>query len=137
MSDNRTQVQRSYNMGRIRSKNTRPELVVRKFLFSAGFRYRLHVSSLPGTPDIVLKQYRTAIFVNGCFWHGHTSCRFAKTPATNRDFWVEKIRRNKVRDRKSRRTLQKLGWDVYTIWECNLGSAKTLDRLILQITKKR
>ncbi len=107
-------------MSAIRSKDTRPEMVVRKYLFSKGFRYRLHHNKLPGHPDLVLKKYRTVIFINGCFWHGHEDCKYSKIPQTNTEFWEEKIRRNQARDRADRQTLAQMGWHSITIWECLL-----------------
>lgn len=117
--DKLTPEQRHKNMAAIKSKDTKPELTVRKFLFSRGFRYRLHNSRLPGHPDIVLLKYRTVIFVNGCFWHGH-DCNNYRIPKTNTEFWTEKITRNKERDRKEQRQLATMGWHCITIWECEL-----------------
>lgn len=107
-------------MSKIRAKNTKPELIVRKYLFSKGYRYRLNVKSLPGSPDIVLKKIRTVIFINGCFWHGHTPCNLYKVPKTNTEWWKEKIKRNKARDYKKSMELRQMGWHVITIWECQL-----------------
>lgn len=104
-------------MRAIRSANTRPELLVRKILHAAGFRFRLHVTGLPGKPDIVLPKHRTVIFVHGCFWHGH-SCRYFKLPQTRQDFWLAKITANQTRDRIVSEKLTALGWDVILIWEC-------------------
>ncbi len=109
---------RSWNMSRIRSRNTRPEMVVRSLLHKAGFRFRLHVKGLPGTPDIVLPKYRMAIFVHGCFWHRHPGCRYAYMPTTRRLFWKNKFARNVARDRLARRQLEAAGWRVLIIWEC-------------------
>ena len=127
------------NMSAIRSKNTRPELIVRKGLWSRGFRYRLNYRRLPGHPDLVLRKYRTCIFVNGCYWHGHnvelstmegsTCCRI---PNTNREFWISKIRRNKERDKEEQRRLADMGWHCITVWECELKPSKreqTLDSI--------
>lgn len=113
-------------MSRIRNKNTKPEILVRKFLFSQGFRYRLHRKDLPGKPDIVLPKLKTAIFINGCFWHRHKECPYAKLPATNRDFWASKISGNIENDRIVREQLSQLGWRVMDIWQCELKS-KTKD----------
>lgn len=107
-------------MSRIRSKNTKPEILVRKFLFAHGFRYRIHVKTLPGTPDIVLKKYKTVIFVNGCFWHGHEGCRYAHLPKSNLEYWETKINRNKERDLQERIQLRRMGWHVIQFWECQL-----------------
>ena len=120
MTDKLTSEQRHLCMSHIRSKNTKPEMIVRKYLFAQGYRYRLHVKRLPGTPDIVLKKYRTIIFVNGCFWHGHEGCKYAKLPARNIAFWQNKITENKQRDLKDRIELRDLGWHVVTIWQCQL-----------------
>ena len=109
-------------MQRIKSKDTKPELLVRRFLFSHGFRYRLNVKQLPGSPDIVLKKYRTAIFINGCFWHGHDDCKYFVLPKTNTPFWQDKINRNKERDLERRIELRDLGWHTITLWECQLKS---------------
>lgn len=107
-------------MSAIRGKNTKPEIVVRKFLFGRGFRYRLNYPRLPGHPDIVLRKYRTAIFVNGCFWHGHDNCKYYRLPKTNVDFWRKKVERNKKRDIEEQRQLASMGWHCITIWECQL-----------------
>ena len=117
-------------MAAIRGKNTKPELIVRKGLWKRGFRYRLNHKRLVGHPDLVLRKYRTCIFVNGCFWHGHEGC--SKIPSTNRDFWEAKIRRNKERDIEVQRDLAKMGWHCITVWECELKPKvreKTLDSL--------
>ncbi|MBP5619405.1 MAG: DNA mismatch endonuclease Vsr [Bacteroidaceae bacterium] len=120
MADRMTPEQRHQCMSRIRAKNTRPELIVRKYLFSRGFRYRLYNKRLPGKPDIILRKYRTVIFVNGCFWHGHEGCRFFRLPNTNFDFWRHKIELNQARDLRERIDLRNLGWHVIQIWECQL-----------------
>lgn len=117
--DKLTPQQRSLLMSKVKSKNTKIELVVRRFLFAKGFRYRVNVKTLPGTPDIVLKNYRTVIFVNGCFWHGH-DCSIYKTPTTRVEFWLNKIERNRDRDEKVRNQLRHLGWRTMVIWECQL-----------------
>ena len=111
---------RSYNMSRIKGKNTKPELLVRRFLFANGFRYRLNVKTLPGKPDIVLPKYNTVIFINGCFWHGCAKCSRNLVPATNPDFWQLKIEKNKTRDRKISRELRQKGWHVIRVWEHDL-----------------
>lgn len=111
---------RSYNMSRIRSTNTKPEEIVRKYLFSKGFRYRKNDKRYPGKPDIVLPKYKTIVFVNGCFWHGHTGCRYFVIPKTNTDFWVSKINCNIERDQKQVKQLKDEGWNVIVIWECQL-----------------
>ena len=128
MADNLTKEVRSMNMSHIRSKNSKPEEIVRKFLFSRGFRYRKNVKLLPGCPDIVLPKYHTVIFVNGCFWHKHDCPRFV-WPASNQDYWSRKIQRNVERDRENIETLQKLGWDVIVVWECELKKDLRDERL--------
>lgn len=151
MSDNHTPIQRSANMAAIKGKDTKPEMVVRRYLWSMGFRYRLNHKRLPGKPDIVLRRYRTCIFVNGCFWHGHNvvvqegsnaalvqggsnaslvqdgsnaalvqSSDCCKIPKSNTPFWVEKIMRNKERDKRTQQQLAEMGWHCITIWECEL-----------------
>ncbi len=124
-------------MSRIKGKNTKPEILIRKFLFSKGFRYRINVNNLPGHPDIVLKKYRAVIFVNGCFWHGHDNCKYYVIPKTKTDWWVSKITSNKLRDEKNIGLLEKEGWNVIVIWECELKKEKidmTLRNLIRRIT---
>lgn len=116
-----TPEQRHKCMARIRSKNTKPEIMVRKYLFARGFRYRKNVRRLPGTPDIVLRKYRTVIFVNGCFWHGHEGCRYSHLPKSNVEFWRNKIERNKKRDLRERVELRRMGWHVIQVWECQLN----------------
>ena len=110
---------RSYNMSRIKGKNTKPEELVRKYLFAQGFRYRKNDSRLPGKPDIVLPKYRTIILVNGCFWHHH-ECIYFRWPESNADFWRQKINRNVERDQKNIRQLEQTGWHVIVVWECEL-----------------
>jgi len=114
---------RSRMMAGIRSKNTRPELHVRQYLHSKGFRYRLHDKKLPGSPDIVLAKYHLAIFVHGCFWHRHSGCKFATTPVQNHDNWIQKFNQNIVRDKIQIQCLIDTGWKVLVIWECGLKSA--------------
>lgn len=118
--DRLTKEQRHRCMSAIRGKNTKPEIVVRKFLFGRVFRYRLNYPRLPGHPDIVLRKYRTAIFVNGCFWHGHDNCKYYRLPKTNVDFWRKKVEQNKKRDIEEQRQLASMGWHCITIWECQL-----------------
>ena len=129
---------RSYNMSQIKSKHTKPEETVCKYLFSQGFRYRKNDKRYPGTPDIVLPRYRTIIFVNGCFWHKHKGCRYFVVPKTNTDFWVNKINQNVERDKENISKLESDGWKVITVWECELKPKireETLKRLIVQIQK--
>ncbi len=137
MADNLTKEQRTKNMSHIRSKNTKPEESVRKYLFSHGFRYRKNVRSLPGCPDIVLPKYKTVIFVNGCFWHMHDCGRFA-WPATNEDYWKKKISANVERDKRNYNELSDNGWNVLVVWECQLKKAvfeSTMSQLIQDIRK--
>lgn len=111
---------RSYNMSQIKGKDTKPEEMVRKYLFAQGFRFRKNDKKLPGTPDIVLPKYKTVIFVNGCFWHGHEGCKYFVWPKSNPDFWKTKIETNISRDLKKIELLQSKGWRVITVWECEL-----------------
>jgi DNA mismatch endonuclease Vsr len=117
---------RSALMGRIRGRNTKPELLVRKLLHRAGYRYRLHRRDLPGTPDIVLPTRRWIVEVHGCFWHGHEGCKLAAKPKTRPDFWATKIDANRRRDARVKTELQGLGWNVFTVWECDLGDMNAL-----------
>lgn len=119
--DKLTKEKRSWNMSRIRSKNTAPELAVRKYLFSKGIRYRVNVK-VPGKPDIAIKKIKTAVFVNGCFWHGHENCKDSGIPKSNTKFWKTKIESNVARDKKNIDALRGNGWDVIIIWECQLNS---------------
>ena len=134
--------QRHKNMAAIRGKNTKPEMIVRKWLWSRGFRYRLNSKKLPGHPDLVLRKYRTCVFVNGCFWHGHDvswnmehgtlniiNSECCKIPKTNREFWVAKIRRNQERDIEEQRRLAEMGWHCITVWECELKPSKREETL--------
>ena len=124
MVDHLSKAARSQLMSRIRSRNTRPELLLRSLLHREGFRFRVHVASLPGTPDIVLAQHRTVVFVNGCFWHHHTGCRRATPPGTRIGFWRRKISRNIERDRQAKLALRRMGWSVLTVWQCQLTVTK-------------
>ncbi len=128
---------RSYNMRQIKGKDTKPEMLVRKFLFSKGFRYRLHVKNLPGKPDIVLPKYKTVILVHGCFWHGHAGCKYYVVPKTRTEWWLHKINTNKRNDEKTIRLLKKNGWKIIVLWECELKPALihyTLDKLIYRLS---
>ena len=118
---------RSWNMSRIRGRDTRPERTVRSVLHRLGFRFRLHRRDLPGVPDIVLTRHRTVIFVHGCFWHRHTGCRFAYTPKSNAEFWLNKLTSNVKRDAVNVRKLRALGWTVLTIWECQVANEQSLE----------
>lgn len=124
MSDILTPIQRHRCMSHIRSKATKPELLVRKWLWAHGYRYRLNVRSVPGKPDIVMRRYRTAIFVNGCFWHGHEGCSQFVMPKTNTAFWQAKIDRNRERDQRNYKLLMQAGWQVIVIWACSLTEKK-------------
>ena len=119
---------RSRMMSGIQSKNTKPEMLVRRYLHAQGFRYRLHTRELPGSPDLVLPKYRVAIFVHGCFWHRHASCRFATQPASNSERWKAKFQGNLERDARNVAALQAMGWRVLVVWECEL-KREPLDRL--------
>ena len=123
MTDVLTPTQRHLNMSHIRSKNTKPEILVRKWLWQHGFRYRLNVKDIPGRPDIVMRKYKNVIFVNGCFWHGHDGCDKFVMPKSNVGFWQSKISRNRERDLKNYKTLQESGWNVIVVWECRLKAA--------------
>ena len=131
MSDHLTAEKRSWNMSHIRSKDSKPETLVRKYLFSKGFRYRKNVKKLPGCPDIVMPKYQTVIFVNGCFWHKHDCPRFV-WPSSNIEYWRPKILGNVERDKKNYLELQSLGWNVLIIWECQLKE-KTIDDTMCRI----
>ncbi|MGN6268055.1 MAG: very short patch repair endonuclease [Ginsengibacter sp.] len=124
MADVHSKEIRSKNMAAIKGKNTRPEMLVRKFLHANGFRYKLHDKSLPGKPDVVLPKYKTVIFVHGCFWHGHSNCKYYVIPKTRTEWWLNKINGNIVNDNKASQALKKDGWKIYTIWECQLKTAK-------------
>lgn len=129
MADNHSKEVRSMNMSHIRSTNSKPEEIVRKYLFSKGFRYRKNVRALPGCPDIVLPKYKTVIFVNGCFWHKHDCPRFA-WPSSNQEYWIPKIQRNIERDAVNIQELRNLGWNVIVIWECELKKRIREGRLL-------
>lgn len=120
MADVHSKATRSYNMSRIKGKNTKPEMLVRKFLHAEGFRYKLHDKTLPGKPDLVLPKYKTAIFIHGCFWHGHEGCKYFVVPKTRTEWWLKKISSNITNDIKAQKALIKDGWKVITIWECEL-----------------
>ena len=133
MADHLSKEKRSWNMSRISSKNTKPELIVRKILYQNGVRYRLHAKDLPGKPDISNKKKKFAVFVNGCFWHQHPNCSRANIPKTNKDYWIPKLERNIQRQEESINSLKKLGWNIFIIWECELKSPyelETIDSII-------
>ena len=131
-----TEEQRKWNMSRVRSKNTKPEMTVRSFLHRKGFRFRLHVKKLPGHPDIVLPKYKTVVEVRGCFWHRHPGCKSATMPSSNTEFWQAKFKQNTERDKKNEQILKVMGWDLIVIWECELNNADRLDCLVAQILNK-
>ncbi|HVT85239.1 MAG TPA: DNA mismatch endonuclease Vsr [Chitinophagaceae bacterium] len=136
MSDVHDKKTRSYNMSRIRAKDTKPEMLVRKFLHAQGFRYRLHDNKLPGKPDIVLPKYKTIIFIHGCFWHGHKNCKYFVVPKTRTQWWLNKINSNKANDERVVKALKKQGWNIITIWGCKLRTSKinpTLNSLVQKI----
>ncbi|MBE6288710.1 MAG: DNA mismatch endonuclease Vsr [Bacteroidaceae bacterium] len=124
MSDLLTPQQRHKNMAAIHSLDTKPEMIVRRGLWKRGFRYRLNYKRLPGHPDLVLRKYKTCIFINGCFWHGHEGCKYYTVPKTNTEFWVNKVHRNKERDERVKHELNAMGWNCITVWECELKPAK-------------
>ncbi len=126
---------RSYNMSRIKAKDTKPEILVRKYLFSKGFRFRLHDKRLPGKPDIILPKYRTAIFVHGCFWHGHEGCRYFIVPKTRTEWWLQKIMTNKKNDIAKADLLKKEKWKIITVYECELKAEKR-DKTLVGITRR-
>lgn len=133
MTDIVTKENRSRMMSRIKGKNTRPEIVIRRELHALGFRYRLHVPELPGKPDMVLPKYSAVIFINGCFWHGH-DCELFQKPTTNAEFWRHKISRNQENDRKNLALLESAGWRVLTVWECSIrGRQKHIDQVVSTI----
>ena len=123
MNDHHTPESRSYNMSRIGGKNTKPELVVRKYLFSKGLRYRKNDKRYPGKPDLVFPKYRIIIFINGCFWHMHDNCRYFVLPKSNQQYWYPKLLRNKQNDEDNIQLLEQAGWHVITVWECQLKKA--------------
>jgi DNA mismatch endonuclease (patch repair protein) len=136
MADVHNKKTRSYNMSQIKATNTKPELLVRKFLHANGYRYSLHKKILAGKPDIVLPKYKTIIFIHGCFWHGHANCKYFVVPKTRTKWWLNKIAANKANDEKAVKALKKEGWKVITVWECKLKPAKaekTLTSLLQKI----
>ena len=124
MTDTVTKEKRSEIMSKVHQKNTKIEMVVRKLVHGMGYRYRLHKTELPGKPDMVFASRKKVIFVNGCFWHSHDNCKLSKPPKSNKDYWIPKLNRNKERDASVNKMLYDLGWDVLTVWECEL---KTID----------
>jgi len=133
MADVHDKATRSYNMSRIKNKNTKPEILVRKFLFANGFRYKLNDKKLPGKPDIVLPKYKTVIFVNGCFWHGHENCKYFKLPGTRTEWWKEKIEKNIENDLKKQSHLVDLGYKVIIVWECEIKNKSVYTTIINEV----
>lgn len=123
-------------MSRVSQKHTKPEIIVRRFLFSKGFRYRINYKKLPGSPDIVLPKYKTVIFINGCFWHGHNKCKLAKRPDTNKTYWYDKIDENIKRDNRKIKELKKLGWKVLTVWQCQIQSKVKAQKRLSYLLKQ-
>lgn len=133
MADVHDKETRSYNMSRIKGRDTKPEMLVRKFLHANGYRYRLHVKDLPGKPDIVLPKYKTVIFIHGCFWHGHKDCKYFVVPKTRTEWWLNKINTNIANDAKAVKALKKEGWKIINLWECELKPKQfelTLSKLL-------
>ncbi len=128
--DSVTPARRSEIMGRVRSRDTKPEMVVRRMIYGMGYRYRLYAKDLPGKPDLVFRSRRKVIFVHGCFWHRHSGCVLARLPKSRKDFWLPKLEANRQRDIKNKKALHKLGWSVLIIWECELAGLETLETRI-------
>ncbi|MFR1802067.1 MAG: very short patch repair endonuclease [Faecalispora jeddahensis] len=137
MADKLTREKRSWNMSRIRRKNTEIEIKVRKYLFSQGFRFRKNVADMPGKPDIVLSKYKTIIFIHGCYWHRHASCKNCTTPNTNREFWLKKFEKNMQNDSKHQQELEAAGWKVLILWECEIENdfERLMDNLVVELQR--
>lgn len=135
MADVHSKEIRSFNMSQIKGKDTKPEILVRKFLFANGIRYRLHDKRLPGKPDMVFPKYKKVVFIHGCFWHGHENCKYFVVPKTRTEWWLNKINSNKKKDAESVYALKKQGWKVITIWECEL-KPKTKDKKLKSIIRE-
>src|SRR5690606_37405305 len=135
MADVHSKEIRSFNMSQIKGKDTKPEILVRKFLFANGIRYRLHDKRLPGKPDMVFPKYKKVVFIHGCFWHGHENCKYFVVPKTRTEWWLNKINSNKKKDTESMYALKKLGWKVITIWECEL-KPNTKDKKLKSIIRE-
>ncbi len=136
MADIFSKAKRSEIMSKISGKETKPEIIVRKYLFSQGFRYRKNDKKLPGKPDIVLPKYKTVIFVHGCFWHCHKNCPKSALPTTNRAFWENKIRRNVERDKENQQKLKNLGWKIITVWQCRIKNKKLFEKTMKKVVEK-
>jgi DNA mismatch endonuclease (patch repair protein) len=139
MVDHLSPEQRSWNMSRIRSRDTRPEIIVRSMLHRAGYRFRLHCQHLPGSPDVVLPKFKTAVFIHGCFWHRHAGCKLASMPKSRSDFWQKKFDANVRRDHEQFASLSAIGWYVHVLWECQIKSnpSNTVGQLIQQLERNR
>ena len=135
MTDHLTKKKRSWNMSRIKSKDTKPELIVRSLLHHLGYRFRLHSKKLPGKPDIVLAKHKTAIFVHGCFWHRHEGCSRATIPKSNQEYWIAKFERNVQRFNEVSKQIQVLGWNVVVVWECEVKDIETLTKKVCNLLK--
>lgn len=135
MADTISKERRSLNMSKIKSKNTGPEIIVRSVLHQMGYRFRLHKINLPGSPDIVLPKYKTVFFVHGCFWHRHQDCRYAYEPKSRTEFWQEKFYENILRDLRNRENIEKMGWKIFVIWECETKDLSALTKTISDILK--
>lgn len=136
MADKLSLEQRSALMGRIRGKDTKVELMVRRYLHRQGFRFRIHDRRLPGSPDIVLPKYRTVVFVHGCFWHGHEVCGLYRKPRTNTEFWEQKVLANRVRDQRNQEELEKRGWRVIIVWECELRTRSVREATLVGLVNE-
>lgn len=136
MTDIKNKEERSQNMAAIRSKDTKPEMLVRRYLHAAGFRYRLHDRKLPGTPDMVFPSLHTVIFIHGCFWHGHENCKYFRLPKSNEEFWRDKISRNIERDAEIHAELEKQNWNVIVIWECDLKNKLQREETLKKIARQ-
>ena len=134
MADSLTKEQRSWNMSQIKGSNTKPEILVRSYLHKKGFRFRLHAKDLPGKPDIVLKKYRTAIFVDGCYWHRHQGCKLAYNPKSRQEFWQSKFESNVRRDQEVNRLFENIPWNIIRIWQCEVNE-KSMTELAKKIKK--
>lgn len=129
MADTLTVAERSECMRRIQGKNTRPEMIVRRLVFSMGYRYRLHRQDLPGCPDLVFPRFKKVVFVHGCFWHSHPGCRRATVPKSNKKYWCSKLEKNRIRDQASQIALQSLGWKAMVIWECEIKNSDLTEKI--------
>jgi DNA mismatch endonuclease (patch repair protein) len=136
MADTLSEKERSVRMSKIRSTDTKPEIIVRKYLFSKGFRYSLHKRKLPGNPDLVLKKHGVIIYVNGCFWHGHEDCKTWRIPLSKQEFWVEKITKNRARDLRNLDKIRELGWKPIIVWECEIKNIKLRSERLAKLVKE-